>query len=439
MKNPGTILMSAPARLLEPTIPYRYFAMAILFHILLWGLVFIFADDVAMFAGGSGPGLAAVHSLTIGVLGAAAMGASFQMLPVASGVALRSVSAARLAFWFFLPGTVALLTGMALGAHAVMGLGGVSAALGLLIFIVLVADVLWRARSLGPVRYYGLAALGAFALAIALGLLLIVDEGHGLLDERPRIILIHLVLAAFGFMGLLVAGFSHVLLPLFALAGGVPEKDSRTGFVLAVLALLLALAGIPAGVSLLTASGLLTGLLAALLHIRAMQRCLSSGMRKNLGISLVMIRLSWGGLILALAAGLAASLGFFEDTSLRLFVFLGLFGWLLTFLLGILQRILPFLGSMNATGRGRIPPRPSQLAPERMLKAHALLHLLALLLTGTGIALESGGLVMAGGGAGISGALIYGGFALRVWWLIHGRPSDRPAGTLHPNQSGKNQ
>ena len=427
MKNPSTILMSAQTRLLDPTIPYRYFAMAVLFHFLLWVLVAIFAGDVAVFAGGSGPALAALHSLTIGVLCAAAMGASFQMLPVATGTALRSTGAARLAFWLFLPGALILVSGMALGASGPMVLGGVLTALGLLIFIVLVADVLWRARSLGPVRHYGLAALASLALALLLGLLLIVDESHGLLDERPRVILMHLVLAAFGFMGLLATGFSHVLLPLFALAGGVPEKDSRTGFVLAVLALLMALAGIFTGLPVLTAAGIVTGLLAAVLHIRAMQRCLSAGMRRNLGISLVMIRLSWGGLILSLLAGLAASLGLFEAASLRLFVFLGLFGWLLTFLLGILQRILPFLGSMNATGKGRVPPRPSQLAPERLLRAHALLHLLALLLAGAGLALEIEWPVMAGGGAGILGALIYSGFALRVWWLVHGRPSGKPS------------
>ncbi|MDH3917233.1 MAG: hypothetical protein OEU25_03540, partial [Rhodospirillales bacterium] len=53
---------------------------------------------------------------------------------------------------------------------------------------------------------------------------------------------------------------------------------------------------------------------------------------------------------------------------------------------------------------------------------HALLHALALVLVGTGIGMEAALPVRLGGIAGLLGAVIYAGFALRIWWLIHGRP-----------------
>lgn len=422
MSLAGAILVGAQARLLDPTIPYRYFAAALAFHILLWGLIAFFPDDVADFAGGSGPALAALHSLTLGVLTATVMGAAFQMLPVATGTPLRSTRAARVASWLFVPGTGLLIGGMALGEQLLMALGGFGVALGLGIFVVLIAEVLWRAGTFEPLGLFGLAALASLVVAIALGLVLIADADRAFLDDRPGTATIHAIVAGFGFMGLLALGFSHLLVPLFALAQGVPARESRATFALSVLGLMAAVTGIFHGLSVLAVGGAFLGLLGAALYLRGMERCLATGMRKNLGVSLLLIRLSWGSLIASLIVGLATAAGLVEMQGLRLLFFLALFGWLLTFLLGVLQRILPFLGAMNASAAGSKPPRPSELAPESLLRAHALLHTLAVVLVGTGIGLEAALPVRLGGIAGFLGASIYAIFAVRVWWLSHGRP-----------------
>jgi hypothetical protein len=55
-------------------------------------------------------------------------------------------------------------------------------------------------------------------------------------------------------------------------------------------------------------------------------------------------------------------------------------GWLLSFLLGVLQRILPFLAAMHAAQGRRRPPTPSALTLSRALAWHAAAHALALLL-----------------------------------------------------------
>ena len=422
MSVPGAIVMGAQARLLDPTIPYRYFAAALVFHILSWALIAAFPLDVAGFVGGGGPALAALHSLTLGVLAATAMGAAFQMLPVATATPLRSTGAARVASWLFIPGTGALVWGMALDHHLAIAVGGLAVALGLAIFVVVVAEMLWRARASMPLSGFGLAALAALCLAVALGLVLIVDGEHGFLDDRAGVIAVHLVVAGFGFMGLLALGISHILVPLFALAQGVPEGQGRAVLALAVVGLAVAVAGIHYGLAPLAAGGALCGLAGAVVHVRGMQRCLATGMRKRLGVSALLMRAGWGFLIVSLAVGIATAAGAAGAAGLRLFVFLALYGWLLTFMLGVLQRILPFLGAMNATGAGAKPPRPSELAPEGWLRAHALAHALALALVGTGIGLEAALPVRLGAIAGLLGALIYAGFALRVWWLIHGRP-----------------
>ncbi len=412
--------MGAQGQLLDPTIPYRYFAAAQVFHVVMWALIAGFPSDMAVFAGGSGPPLAALHGLTLGVLTTTAMGASLQMLPVATGTPLRSARVARIASWFFIPGTAVLIWGMVSGEHLAMAAGGVGVSLGLGMVVVLVGDVLWRARAFEPVPLFGLTALAFLLAALALGLALIVDEGHGLLDQRGRIAAVHVIVAGLGFIGMLALGFSHVLVPLFALTQGVPVGEARAVFALCGLGLAAGIVGVGYDLPVAASAGTLLGLAGAALHLRGMRRCLTTGMRTNLGVSGVLMHVGWGFMVAALILGLATAADLVEMDGPRMFVFLALFGWLLTFLLGVLQRILPFLGAMNATGAGTKPPRPSELAPESWLRAHAALHLLALTLVGIGIATEMALPIRIGGIAGLLGAAIYAGFALRVWWLIHG-------------------
>ncbi len=420
MSFPGGILMGAQARLLDPTIPYRYFASALLFHILFWALIGLYPGDLIFFFGGSGPALATLHSLTLGILVMTAMGAAFQMLPVATGKPLRSTVAARIASWFFIPGTTILVGGMLTGEHIPMAIGGFSAAIGLVIFIVLIGELLWHARAMEPVASFGLTALAALFATLALGLLFLIDDDHGFLDRRADLSGIHFVVAVFGFMGMLTVGFSHVLIPLFTLSQGVPAGQSRAVFVTMSGALAGAVAGIYFELPLLTTLSGIAGLTGVGLHVRSMEYCIRTGMRKKLGIAGLLIRAGWVCLALALIAAIFTTAGFLDNNGFRYTIFIALFGWLLSFLLGVLQRILPFLGAMNATGAGTKPPRPSELAPEKLLRFHAAMHFSAIILVALGLGLENALAVRLGGLAGIIGAFLYAGFAARIWWLIHG-------------------
>ena len=155
----------------------------------------------------------------------------------------------------------------------------------------------------------------------------------------------------------------------------------------------------------------LIGLAAAGVHLWLMHRVLATGMRKRLGQSFVLVRLAWAMLPVALIAGLAALYGFAGPNGPTLFGFLLLGGWLLTFLLGILQRIVPFLASMHATrSAGGAPPMMSELAASGPLTAHALCHVVALAVLGSAIFLDSVWLARAGSTVGLAGAVAFGWF-----------------------------
>lgn len=413
MTSLAGMMMGAQQRLLPFWIPYRFFLAATVFHLVAWVMLGLAAGDVAGYRGGPGPLLGMLHAVTLGVLAMAAVGASLQILPVVTGQAMAAPWPAEVVAWLYMPGLVALLYGFHGGDVPAMAVGGAMVAGGLAIFAVLVGDVLRRTRDIFViVRAYAWGGLAALVGLSVLGLLAIADYRMGFLGDHATVGLAHLVLALFGFMGLLAFGFSHILVPMFALSSPPGEAISKVGFGLAVAAVLGAVVGSLSGHGAVLALAAAAGLGAAGLHIRIMVKVLAGGMRKRLGLSFVLIKAAWALLVVALATGICAALGLGGDRVVAMFVFLALFGWLLTFLLGVLQRIMPFLSAMNASQGGM--PRLSEMGAEGPLKVHAVCHFTALAAVAAGIATGSAAPIAGGALVGAAGAVAYAWFAVDV-------------------------
>ncbi|MGE4281929.1 MAG: hypothetical protein AB7G62_20285, partial [Magnetospirillum sp.] len=120
----GAFMMGAKDRLLPPIIPFRFFASAIVFHVAGWAVLSWGAETALGFVGGTGAVLAALHLITLGVLAMTAMGAAYQMLPVATRRQLGPAWVCSLSWWLFNPGIVLLVMGLAGGWGAALDLGG---------------------------------------------------------------------------------------------------------------------------------------------------------------------------------------------------------------------------------------------------------------------------------------------------------------------------
>jgi hypothetical protein len=146
-----------------------------------------------------------------------------------------------------------------------------------------------------------------------------------------------------------------------------------------------------------------------------MHRVLKTGMRKRLGLSFLLIRSAWAMLPVTLLVGLATLHGYAGPNGPTLFGFLLLGGWLLTFLFGIMQRILPFLASMHVTkASGGAPPLMSELATSAPLKLHAVCHGLALSLIALSIAIDATWLIQVGSAVGFIGAASFAWFTADI-------------------------
>jgi hypothetical protein len=420
----ATFLGGAKSRLLPPSIPFRFFAGAALFHVLMWIAVLLGFRQVTDFRGGLGPALAAIHVLTLGVLVNAAIGASVQLLPVATRRALAAVWPIKLVFWLVLPGVTILAAGMFGALMMAMVIGAILSSAGLLLFAVLLADNLRRAASMPVVAAFGWLALTCLVALVALGLALAFNYEFALLPDHAAAALAHLILAGFGFMGMLALGFSHILVPMFALAAAPGKRESFVSFSLAAVALAVGATGALAADTFALTLAALLGLAAAAAHLRLMWRALASGMRKRLGLSFVLVRGAWATLPLSLLVGVAALHGYAGANGPTLFGFLLLGGWLLTFLFGILQRIMPFLASMHAApGERGTPPLLSELAASWPLKLHAACHALALAGMAAAIALDLAWLTAPAAAIGLIGALAFAGFTLDVLRRVFARPA----------------
>jgi hypothetical protein len=216
-------------------------------------------------------------------------------------------------------------------------------------------------------------------------------------------------------VGLFALGFSHILVPMFALAAAPAKRLSFIEFGLAATAVTLGSAGALANSRALLTQAAVVGLAAAAVHLRLMAGVLGAGMRKRLGLSFVLVRAAWVMLPVSLLVGIAALYHTAGSNGPTLFGFVLLGGWLLTFLVGILQRIVPFLASMHTTeADGRRPMLLSEIAAAWPLKLHAVCHGLAVAGVGTAIAIDNAALLRTASGIGLVGAIALAWFMADV-------------------------
>jgi len=418
----GAFTAGARSRLLPASVPMRYFGAATLFHALAWAILLAYPGELARFAsfGGLGPALAALHLVTLGVLAMTAVGATLQLFPIATRQAVRSVGAAKLVWWLLTPGVALFTAGAAVYRPQLLGAGAAAVVVALGIYGWLLYENLRHARGMRAVVAHGWGALAALALLAASGLALVAHYEHGLTLDRGAIASAHLVLATYGFMGLLALGLSQFLLPMFAVSPAPSARAALAALGAAGAAILVALGALALGSRALLACAAGLGLAAAAAHVATMEDALRRRLRPALGPAFRLVRVAWACLLASLALALAIALDWAPPHATALFGVLLVPGWLLTFLLAVLQRIVPFLATVHAGGKGRGAPLVSAFTPARPLAAHRYLHLAALALLLLGVAGGADWLVRIAAAGGLAGALAYGTFFVQVLARLKG-------------------
>ena len=203
----------------EISAPLRFFLTAPLFGILA-GLLIFFSDTDTLWSRYSMESIAVTHAITIGFLGFVMLGALTQMLPVLSGVSVPNVAKiSKISHVSLVFGTLFMIFGllyeikpMIFSASLLLGIG----------FLIMIVAMLFALRKVinvtSSVRAIITSLVFAF-IVVLMGMHLLASYGTGNFSDYHHLLAnIHSVWAIFGFAGILIIGVSFHILPMFYVA-----------------------------------------------------------------------------------------------------------------------------------------------------------------------------------------------------------------------------
>ena len=325
--------------------------------------------------------LAATHLITVGFMLQVMLGALIQILPVVAGANLRQpMAVARWLHGGLSAGALLLAVGFVLGQPAALGaaallLGGSIAA-----FLAVTGQALSGVPSTSPTIRGLKFALFGLAGAVALGIVLALALDRGWAVPRPALTDLHAAWALGGWGGTLLAAMAYVVVPMFQLTPGYPAQPSwwlprvMLGLVLAwTLAVLFEWWLAIRLVQGLTA---LAGIAFAALTLRLQAQRRRARADATYRYWQLGLYSTISALFLPLTATVWPALADWPGFSLVVGILL-LVGGFMSFIVGMLYKIVPFLAWMHLQNAcGGQAPNMNRLLPElamqRQFKAHAL-------------------------------------------------------------------
>jgi len=367
--------------------PLRFFLTAPLFSLAAGLLLLVLGPD--MFTSRWMPGLlAATHLITVGFMLQVMLGALIQIMPVVTGANLKHpLLVARWLHIGLSAGALLLAAGFLGGQPALFSAAAATLGLSIAGFLGATGRALSGVPSTSPtIRGIKFALIG-LAGAVALGILLALTLAAGWALPLATLTDLHAGWALGGWAGILLAAMACVVVPMFQLTPGYPARPSWW-FPCVMLGLVLAwtvavLFASPLAIRLVQGLAALVGIAFAALTLRLqMQR-----RRARADATFHYWRLGLGSAIFALVLPLTASvspqLAELPGWSL-LFGILLLVGGFMSFIVGMLYKIVPFLAWLHLQNSvGGLVPNMNRLltesAMQRQVKAHgvALAALLA--------------------------------------------------------------
>jgi hypothetical protein len=359
--------------------------------------------------------LALTHTVTLGWIMLAAMGASYQIVPIVLGRPVWSGRLARWQFWALVTGVSGMVAHFAIGTWPGLAMSAALVGAGIALHLLNLAMTargfrVWRASA-------GLMALAhaGLALTAVFGLVLAASHVVGRVPERFFATLhAHVHLALLGWVAPMVLGVTARLYPMFFLA---PDTDDALAW-LQLWGLAVGAPSVVAGLlldSVLVQAGALACALAIAAHLWWLVRLVRASRRPRLDAGLRTVLIGAAFLVPAAALGLAEAFDVVSGPRMALaYAVLVLGGWVSITIAGMLLKVVPFLVWLRVYSEraGRAPvPTVAELswAPaERSacaLLAAGMLALAAATAAGHGIAIRVAGCMLLAGADALGIAL----------------------------------
>lgn len=366
--------------------PLRFFLTAPLFS-LAAGLLLLFVGP-DLLASRWTPGLlAATHLVTVGFMLMVMLGALIQILPVVAGANLDNpLAVARWLHTGLVAGALLLAAGFLFGQATLLGAAALILGLTVAAFLVASGRVLAGVPSTSPtIRGLKLALVG-LAGAVGLGAWLALAIANGWAVPLPSLADLHAGWALGAWAGVLLAALAYVVVPMFQLTPGYPARPSWwfPGVLLGLMAAWALGVALDAAVAirLVQALSAAAGIGFALLTLRLQ----AQRRRARSDVTCRYWQLGLASAIFALAMLLTATawpaLADRAGWSILAGILL-LVGGFMSFIIGMLYKIVPFLAWMHLRNRGSVRspvPNMNKLLPEADAQRQMQAHVVALAL-----------------------------------------------------------
>lgn len=220
--------------------PARFFLTAPIFAIIA-GFLILFSDSATLMSRYSTDSIIITHALTIGFLGFVMLGALTQMLPVLAGVQIPRVNAAsKISYTLLVFGTLCMLYGLMYDSSLFNSIALVSLGTGFSLIISVITLAILKVKNFNAtVKGMSVSLFFAFS-TVLMGLFLLftyVNNDYAL--YRNIVANIHSVWGIFGFAGILIIGVSFQVLPMFYVAPKFQEFYQKKVILLISLGLLI--------------------------------------------------------------------------------------------------------------------------------------------------------------------------------------------------------
>ncbi|QBD83230.1 hypothetical protein EPA93_47625 [Ktedonosporobacter rubrisoli] len=210
----------------------------------LFGILFPLVAPQAMLAPGFPHVLAMVHTVTLGWLTMAIMGASLQLTPVIVVAPLRATRFLRWHYPIYVTGVILLLCGFWFMLPWLMISGGSLVVLAVIHYVIIMGSTLAHATTRPLTTSYLTASLVYLSIVVCLGLTAALNFQFNFLDwGLDQLVLTHITLGVLGWLTNTLIGVSYTLVRLFALVHGNDERRGQRIFILLNVSIVLLVLG----------------------------------------------------------------------------------------------------------------------------------------------------------------------------------------------------
>ncbi|WP_373284330.1 hypothetical protein [Virgibacillus oceani] len=299
------------------------------------------------------------HFLLLGFALMVAMGAMYQLVPVAFLTPIWNQTFGFAQFYF----TAIGITGFAilLGIKPDSAIyGGIIAVIGVMMFIIQMTITIFKQEKKNKMTLFVAGAIICLSLTIAAGFLLAWNIALGGIASHTKLVLSHIVLGVAGWFTLLIFGFSYKLVPMFSLSHGYSMKWAKASFFSYITGLIVLISSFWLENNTLQTIGWLLLLIGYGLFVLDIADILKKRFKKKLDkpFSFALFAI-WIGFSIHVLAVIFRLLGIHDPIIWSWLIFLYIMGWIIFSILGYLYKIVPVLWwtykYSDRVGKERVP------------------------------------------------------------------------------------